>query len=91
MVRSDQPCRCSVADSSFAVPLGSVEDNASIDLPRGDYAFCIGETAQLTTNSPSGIFGINSRTTFGGIQDGSSNTILMGEVASRTGLPATST
>ena len=70
---------------------GTVDDNADIEVARGDYAFCMGETAVLNTDKPSGIFGINSKTSFAGIHDGSSNTILMGEVASRSGLPATST
>lgn len=70
---------------------GAVEDDGGFSGQRGDYAFCMGETARLNTDQPSGIFGINSSTTFAGISDGSSNTILMGEVASRVGLPATST
>ena len=70
---------------------GAVEDDGGLTGARGDYAFCMGENARLSTDEPSGIFGINSSTTFADIPDGSSNTILMGEVASRTGLPATST
>ncbi len=70
---------------------GAVEDDGGFNGPRGDYAFCLGQTSRLNTDQPSGIFGINSSTTFADITDGSSNTILMGEAASRTGLPATST
>ena len=70
---------------------GAVEDDGGLAGGRSDYAFCMGENARLNTDEPSGIFGINSSTTFADISDGSSNTILMGEVASRTGLPATST
>lgn len=70
---------------------GAVEDDGGFVGARGDYAFCMGENARLNMDEPSGIFGINSSTTFADISDGSSNTILMGEVASRTGLPATST
>ena len=70
---------------------GAVEDDGGLTGPRGDYAFCMGDNARLNTDEPSGIFGINSSTTFADIPDGSSNTILMGEVASRPGLPATST
>lgn len=70
---------------------GAVEDNSGFTGQRGDYAFCMGDSARLNTEKPRGIFGINSSTTFADISDGSSNTILMGEVASRAGLPATST
>ena len=70
---------------------GAVEDDGGLAGGRSDYAFCMGENARLNTDEPSGIFGINSSTTFADISDGSSNTILMGEVASRPGLPATST
>ena len=70
---------------------GPVQDDGGIAGSRGDYAFCMGQTAQLNTDAPNGIFGINSSTTFADIPDGSSNTILMGEAASRTGLLATST
>ena len=70
---------------------GAVEDDGGFTGARGDYAFCMGENARLNTEEPSGIFGINSSTTFADIPDGSSNTISMGEVASRSGLPATST
>lgn len=70
---------------------GAVEDSRDIDVPRGDYALSMGDSARLNTDAPRGVFGINSSTTFAGISDGTSNTILMGEVASRAGLPATST
>jgi len=70
---------------------GAVEDDGGLTGERSDYAFCMGETSRLSTDPPSGIFGINSSTTFADILDGTSNTILMGEAASRTGLPATST
>lgn len=70
---------------------GPVQDDGGIAGSRGDYAFCMGQTSRLNTDAPSGIFGINSSTTFADIPDGSSNTILMGEAASRTGLLATST
>ncbi len=70
---------------------GAVEDNAGIQGARGDYAFCMGDNSRISTDKPRGMFGINSRITFADIRDGSSNTLLMGEAASRTGLPATST
>ena len=70
---------------------GAVEDDGGLTGGRGDYAFSMGETSRLNTDEPSGIFGINSHTKFVDIPDGSTNTILMGEVASRAGLPATST
>jgi len=70
---------------------GPIEDDGGLTGERSDYAFCMGETSRLSTDPPSGIFGINSSTTFADILDGTSNTILMGEAASRTGLPATST
>ena len=70
---------------------GAVEDDGGLVGARGDYGFCMGETSWLSTDMPSGIFGINSSTKFADIPDGSSNTILTGEVASRPGLEATST
>lgn len=70
---------------------GAVQDDGGLAGGRGDYAFSMGETSRLNTDEPSGIFGINSRTTLESITDGASNTILMGEAASQVGLEATST
>ena len=68
-----------------------IEQNGGFVGQATDYAFNKGNDAFLTGQLPSGLFGINSQITFGQIQDGASNTFLMGEAASNPNLPATST
>ena len=81
------------------IPLFSCPENQSaVDQDGGspgaavDYAFSKGELAYLSSNvAPSGVFGINSETTFANISDGSSNTFLMGEAASNPNIPCAAT
>lgn len=70
---------------------GIVEQDGGIRGQASDYAFSKGNDAFLTNQPPSGMFGINSKVTFGQIADGSSNTFLMGEAVSDPNLAAEST
>ena len=68
-----------------------VEQNGGVEGQANDYAFSKGNDAFLTNQPPSGVFGINSEITLGNINDGSSNTFLIGEAASNPNLPAEAT
>jgi len=70
---------------------GTVEQNGGVAGQANDYAFNKGNDAFLTNQAPSGMFGVNSQVSFGQINDGSSNTFLMGEAASNPNLPAEAT
>ena len=81
------------------VPLFSCPENESAVEQDGgapgaaiDYAFSKGDLAYLSLNVvSSGVFGINSETTFANISDGASNTFLMGEAASNPNIPCAAT
>lgn len=84
--------------STVDVPMFRCPENESfVDQDGGfpgqanDYAFNKGNDAFITTQAPSGIFGVNSEITIAQIADGSSNTFLIGEAASNPTLPAEST
>ena len=47
---------------------------------RNSYGFCSGDARNTNTNRPRGIFGTRSKTSMADIVDGSSNTIMMGEI-----------
>lgn len=68
-----------------------VEQNGGVSGQANDYAFSKGNDAFLTDRPPSGMFGINSKVSYGQIADGSSNTFLIGEAASDPNLPAEGT
>jgi len=87
-----------LAIGDFEVPIfscpenqGTVEQNGGIQGQASDYAFSKGNDAFLTNRAPSGMFGVNSKVSFGQLRDGSSNTFLMGEAASNPNLPAEAT
>ncbi len=69
----------------------SVQQDGGVPGQANDYAFNKGNDAFLTNQPPSGMFGINSKVTFGQIGDGTSNTFLMGEAVSNPNLPAEGT
>lgn len=48
-------------------------------LGNNNYAFCAGDSADVTSTRPRGVFGVNSKIGMRDITDGSSNTVLMAE------------
>ena len=70
----------------------NIEQNGGIIGAPRDYALYKGSNALLASNGKTtGILDINSRVRIADIQDGTSTTLLVGEAASNSGIPAAST
>ena len=78
----------------FLCPTNSatVDQHGGFDGHATDYALSMGDVAFISDAvAPTGIFGINSKTTVSQIGDGLSNTFLIGEAASNANIEAAST
>ena len=51
----------------------------------GNYVFCVGDDWNFNQTNPRGLFGVGSRNSMGSITDGTSNTIVMGEIITPSG------
>jgi len=69
---------------AFICPSGTVKNGSGGAGPT-NYVFCVGDNWNFNNANPRGVFGVGSRATMGDLSDGTSNTILMGEIKIPTG------